>query len=230
MDRGRVESLAKGALLALVYVALARFGLRIHAVHGFATLVWPPTGIALVAILLLGRRFWPSIAAGALIANVLTGAPVVVAAGIAIGNTLEAILGAALLRRVPGFRPSLDRVKDVLGLVGLAAVASCMLSATIGVASLFLGGIVPAGQAGGTWRAWWLGDAIGDLVVAPVLLSIPLRGGRSRLAEQAAVLLLLFATSFWIFELQSGVVALLSPLLIWAAVRFELPGSARRPS
>src|SRR5262249_40006146 len=133
----------------------------------------------------------------------------------------------SLLNRIPGFRPSLDRLKDVIGLILLAAVASCMVSATVGVASLYLGGIVRASDLGATWAAWWLGGAVRGLVVAPVLLAWRGRGGRSRLAEAAGLCALLLLASYWVFELQSAVVALFYPLLIWAAIRFELPGAAR---
>src|SRR2546430_10637613 len=78
-------------VLALVYVGAAKVGLLMDAVGGFATLVWAPTGIALVALLRLGPHVWPGIALGALVANLWTGAPPLVACGITIGNTLEAL-------------------------------------------------------------------------------------------------------------------------------------------
>src|SRR5690349_8789936 len=80
--------------LFAIYVVTAKLGLRLDAVSGFATLVWPPTGIALAALVLFGRRLWPAIAAGALVVNWTMGAPLVVALGIAVGNTLEAVVGA----------------------------------------------------------------------------------------------------------------------------------------
>ena len=78
------------------------------------TVVWPPTGIALCAVLLLGYRIWPFIAAGAFIANILTNAPALALLGIATGNTLEAVVGVWLLHRFVGFRPSLERFRDLL--------------------------------------------------------------------------------------------------------------------
>ena len=141
--------------LAVVYVVTARFGLAIDAVAGFATLVWPATGIALAALVLYGYRLWPGIFIGALVANTLTGAPPLVALGIAVGNTLEAVAGTYMLRQVAGFRPSLDGVRDVLALIVLAAGLGTMLSATIGVSSLYLGGIVPLAQVPVAWRACW---------------------------------------------------------------------------
>src|SRR5262245_57236840 len=111
-----VREVAKGALVAALYAAAGRFGLLLDPVGGFATLVWAPTGIALAALLLLGRRAWPAIAVGAFVTNVWAGAALPVAAGIALGNTLEALIGFELLQRA-GFRRSLDRLRDVLALI-----------------------------------------------------------------------------------------------------------------
>ena len=166
----RLTFAAEVVALATLYALTARLGLRLDAVSGFAALVWPPTGIALWALLVSRGRLWPGVFIGAAIANVLTGAPLPVALGIGVGNTLEAAFAASLLRRIPGFRLSLDRLSDALGLIVLAAAISSTISATIGVASLSLGGLVPMERFGQTWRAWWLGDCIGDLLVAPMLL------------------------------------------------------------
>src|SRR5688572_23562011 len=119
--------------LAALYTVTARLGLAFDAVGGFATLVWPPTGISLAALLLLGYRVWPGVLIGAAIANSLGGAPLAVALGIAIGNTLEALAGAYFLRRMAGFRPTMERVRDVIALIVLAALVSTVISATIGV-------------------------------------------------------------------------------------------------
>src|SRR6266508_3733261 len=112
-----MRDMALVVALAALYVAAARLGLALDAVAGFATLVWPPTGISLAALLLFGYRLWPGIFIGATIANLLTGAPVAVALGIAVGNTAEALLGTYALRRIPNFSLALDRLRDVLGLI-----------------------------------------------------------------------------------------------------------------
>ena len=230
--KSRSRYIVQTALLAAVYVLFARLGLSIQPVNAFATLVWPPSGIALAALLILGYRYWPGIAIGAVLANLWTGASLPVALGIGAGNALEALIGAYALRRIPGFRGSLDRLQDVLGLIGFGCVLSTAVSATIGVSSLALGGIVPLARFGATWRAWWLGDAIGDLIVAPLLLTLPLRReepARSpRIAEAVTLTVLLGAASLFIFDItRGGLAALLSPLLIWAAIRFEQRGAAR---
>ena len=231
----RLKQAAEILGLAVVYALVARLGLGMDAVGGFATLVWPPTGIALAALLLFGFRLWPGIVLGALIVNIWMGAPVLVALGISGGNTLEAVVGAYALRRV-GFRNSLERVSDVLALIGLAAVGSTVVSATIGTTSLFLGGVASAAGVGATWRAWWLGDLMGSLVVVPLLLSwaagrhtfAPLK----RVWEVAALGLGLLALVVFVFS--SGGVAelatarreyLVFPFLVWAALRFGIRGA-----
>jgi signal transduction histidine kinase/integral membrane sensor domain MASE1 len=223
--------------LAAVYIIAARIGLALDAVAGFATLVWPPTGIALAALLLRGYRLWPGVMIGAAIANLLTGAPVLVALGIATGNTLEALLGTHALRRIPGFRTSLDRLRDVLALIVLAAMLSTMVSATIGVISLYIGGIVAPGQITDAWRAWWVGDLIGDVLVAPTLLiwaSAPrLRAPPHRILEAVGLGLVVLAVTLAVFGRPMTLRAdtfqhpyLIFPGLIWATLRFEQRGAA----
>ena len=225
------------AALAIVYLVAARAGLMMDAVGGFATLVWAPSGLALATLLILGPGLWPGVFIGAFLANVLTGAPVPVALGIGVGNTLEPVLAVYALRRIPGFQVSLERLPDVIGLIVLAAGLSTMVSATIGVASLHLGGIVSDGQLGETWRAWWLGDLIADLVVAPVLLvwaTGPRKLDSKRRVEALALGVAIIAASLLIFggavgiPTPTGRVAqayMFFPLLIWAALRFGQRGA-----
>jgi PAS domain S-box-containing protein len=220
--------------LGLIYFVVARLGLSLDAVSGVAAAVWPPTGIALAALLLYGYRLWPGIAVGALLVNVSVGVPVLAACGIALGNTLEALIGTVLLVRVVGFRPSLDRLQDVLGLVVLAAGLSTLVSATLGVTSGWFGGIIPAHAYGRAWWTWWLGDAMGALVVAPLLL---VWCGRERtalpprwIAEAVGVFVAVGALSFLVFA--SSLAPALNdfpysifPLLVWGAVRLGQQGT-----
>jgi signal transduction histidine kinase len=223
-------------LLFAAYVVTAHLGLLLGAVAGFATLVWPPTGIALAALRLFGSLLWPAVFAGALVVNVAHGAPFLVASGIAVGNTLEAVLGAWLLGRVR-FQARLDRVVDVLALIFAAAIGSTAVSAFIGVASLRLGGIVRAADTGLTFRAWWIGDMLGDLVLAPLLFVFwsraPLRRLPAIVVEGAIVAFALVWFASLVFgNLFPGTITLyrhpylLFPLLAWAALRFGQYGAA----
>lgn len=224
------------AALAAIYVVAARLGLMMDAVAGFATLVWPPTGIALVALIRFGPWIAPGVALGALVVNAWAGAPLGAAAGIAAGNTLEALAGVYLLQRL-AFRPLLDRRRDVLGLVG-AALLGALVAATLGVASLWAFGVVENSGAAAAWRAWWLGDVMGVLVVAPFLFALvaPVRTevrGRSRIVEGIALLVALGASTFVAFggwpQLDVPSVRLpyvVFPSLIWASLRFGARGAA----
>ena len=156
--------------LALVYAACARLGLAFDAVSGFATLVWPPSGIAIAALLILGLRVWPGVLMGAFIANLTVGAPPVVSLGIGTGNTLEAVTAAYLIHRTPGFTVTLESVRSALALIILGAVVSTLISSSIGVVSLYLGGLIGEAQMRATWRAWWIGDMVGVLLVTPIIL------------------------------------------------------------
>jgi PAS domain S-box-containing protein len=221
-------------LLCAIYVSAAKLGLSLDAVSGFATAVWPPTGIALVALTLFGSRLWPGIAVGAFLANVSAGAPVSAASGMAIGNTLEAMVGTYLLQHVIGFQPTLARLRDVFGLVVLAAGLSTLVSATVGVTSGWLGGVIPSASYGQAWWTWWLGDLMGDLVVAP-LLWIWRRPPRvhlacRQLAEALALLLCIVGVSLFVFggpwaTRTMPYLYLLFPFLIWAAFRFGPHGA-----
>jgi signal transduction histidine kinase len=222
--------------LALTYTAAARGGLKLDAIAGFATLVWAPTGIALAATLLFGYRLWPAIFAGAFVANLWAGAPLLAAVGIACGNTLEALAGAALLRRIPGFRVQLDRLEDVASLIILAAALCTTISASVGVASLLAAGTIAPGQIAVTWRAWWLGDLVGALIVAPLLLvwltTRPLWVPAARVAEAVAVFGALFCIDAYIFRAHplGGSASieqsyLVFPGLIYAALRYGQRGA-----
>jgi signal transduction histidine kinase len=204
------------------------------AVAGFATLVWPPSGIALAALLIFGNRLWPGVLIGAFTVNVWTGAPIPVALAMGVGNTLEAVLGAYALRRFAGFRLPFDRVRHAIGLIALAALLSTTVSATIGCVALRLGGIVRPGHFVQTWRAWWVGDALGDLVVAPLLLAWSqapsIRFRSIRFVEVAALGASLIAVGFLVFvgapdPGRIRQIYMTFPLLIWAALRFGLRGA-----
>src|SRR4029453_5505215 len=117
----RIPDIVRMGVLGVLYVVTAQMGLTLDAVNGFAAAVWPPTGLALVALVLYGPHLWPSVALSAFFVNWWAGAPVLVAGGMALGNTLEALLGSVLLTRVVRFRPALARLRDVLGLLVLAS-------------------------------------------------------------------------------------------------------------
>src|SRR6266550_6205994 len=139
-------------LLAATYVVAGRLGFTASAIHPVVSSAWPPSGVALAALLLMGTRFWPGIALGAFIVNLTGGIAPLPAMGLAVGNTLEALVAAWLLTSFAGFRLPLERLRDVFALVVLGAIASTPMSATVGVTVLKLSG----GTAGKPFGTIWL--------------------------------------------------------------------------
>jgi len=227
---------AVGSLaLAVVYFITARIGLQFATVGKSVTLVWPPTGLSLAILFMHGRTLWPGVAAGAFAVNALTpGVGVLVAAGMAVGNTLEAVVGATLLRQ-SRFEPSLRRVGDVLRMVVLAGMISTVSSAVVGTLSLHFGGVLPAAAIPATLRVWWVGDLMGVLVMTPLLLSarewVGARPRPRRLLEAAGLALATVGVSVLVFRRPHTGSSffpphILFPLLLWAALRFGPRGAA----
>jgi len=212
--------------VAALYLLAAKLGLAFSVQAQQVSAIWPPTGLALAATVKLGRRALPGVFLGAFLANVTTAEPAAVAAGIALGNTLEALAGASMLRWA-GFDGSLARTRDVLALLG-AALASPLASASIGVASLVLGGVQPVRLLPDLGWVWWLGDALGALVIAPVLFAWssgePLPRRRGAALEGAALLGGVLAAGALFFAGRDPAARFSEyaffPLLFWAALRF----------
>ncbi len=217
--------------VAAFYVLAARLGLALALQAPQVSAVWPPTGLALVALLRYGRRAAVGVFLGALVANATAEEPLWVAAGIAIGNTLEAIAGTAILRRL-GFDDRLARPRDALALLG-AALASPVVSASIGVLCLGAGLVQPPGSLPALWRVWWVGDALGALILAPLLLTWTHRWAFTRrrgwLVEAVALFASLMIVAALAFNDRTPTLALeylAFPFLIWAGLRFGPPATA----
>jgi len=215
-------------LLVGIYFVAAKFGLMLARAHVSATAVWPPSGIALAALLLLGYRVWPGIFLGAFLANITTAGSVATSLGIATGNTLEGLLGAYLVNRFCGGLNAFDRAEEVFKFAFLGAMLSTTVSATFGVTSLSLSGYADWSDYGAIWFAWWLGDAGGDLVVAPLLilwgLNPRIRWRRNQLFEAGLLLLSLVVISQIVFggwsPIRNPLPLLYISALLWAAFRF----------
>jgi len=156
--------------LSAIYYFAAKLGLRFAFINSSVTTVWPPAGIALAAFVLFGYRVWPAMLGAAFLANVTTTGAVLPSIGIAVGNTVEGLLGSYLVNRFARGGRVFDRVGDILRFTVLAALLSTMVSATLGVFSLLGGGLLAWSAASRVWLTWWLGDAVGDIVIAPALI------------------------------------------------------------
>jgi len=219
------------AILAGVYFVAGKLGLALAFVHPSATVMWPCSGIALAAFLVLGYRVWPGVFLGAFLVNTTTAGSIATSIGITMGNTLEGLVGAYLVNRVANGRHAFDRPQDILKFAVLAGMMSTMVSATFGVTSLSLGGFASWTNYGSIWLTWWLGDAVGDLIVAPLLVLWSVnprpRWSRGQVFEAALLLLFLLFVSQAVFgKLSSALVNNYPlaywcvPILVWTAFRF----------
>src|SRR5438477_3742870 len=223
----RLRHVLQIAAFATAYFAAARVGLLAAVAQPVVSSAWPPSGLALAALLLLGLRLWPGIALGTFLLNWTAGVSAVGAAGIATGNTLEAVAAAWLLTRVVDFRPSLERVRDVIALVVVGALASTTLSATLGVASLWASGAVAPDALRRLWFVWWSGDVLGDVLVAPLLLTWVSAGRTAgRRLEAAGMLAALLLLTALLLRNPLSYVYAVFPVVVWAALRLGPRGAA----
>jgi diguanylate cyclase (GGDEF)-like protein/PAS domain S-box-containing protein len=221
------------ALVAMggVYLVAGKLGLKLAFVHASATAIWPCTGIALSSFLIFGYRVWPLIFTGAFLVNLTTAGSVATSIGIAAGNTLEGVVGSYLVTRFAGGQHAFERAQDILKFTFLAGMVSTTVSATVGVTTLALGGFAHWAMYGSIWFTWWLGDAVGAVLVTPLLLlwreNPRLNWTRRQAIELAVLFPGLFFTAWIVFggrfhaALKNYPLEYLCiPFLIWAAYRF----------
>jgi PAS domain S-box-containing protein len=217
------------SLLAAIYFAAAKLALLLAIPPGYATAVWPPSGIALAAVLMCGSRIWPGIWVGAALVNFTINSSVFAAVFIGSGNTLEALVGAALIRRFIGDAYRFGRGEDVIIFVAAAAVCSA-IAATIGASLIALGNSLSWAEIFANGWTWWLGDATGIVIFTPLILSWTLRDSTAwtpRKKIEAGCLALLLLVCAWMAFSGSARYAppiprsyLMVPFILWAAFRF----------
>jgi diguanylate cyclase (GGDEF)-like protein/PAS domain S-box-containing protein len=221
--------------LATIYVAAAKFGFTMAFAAEQVTLVWPPAGLSLAALVILGGDVWPGVFLGAFIANVTSHEPPLVALAVAAGNTFEAVAAAVFVRRLGGGVSSSNWLRCAIGLVVGGALVSTIVSATVGVVSLCAGGIQPWSAFRPLWWTWWMGDAASDLIVAPLILTWSARPRFRSWPEGAEAVGLaagLVGISTLTFTRSHDSAApqpleyMLFPFIIWAAIRFGVAGAA----
>ena len=224
--------------IAVTYVVTARLGQFVAIEPGNVTAVWIPSGISVAALILWGAGYWPGVWLGAFAYNLwfflhggLIEPPVgmALAVGIATGSTAMSIAGSTLVELVRGLEEDLGRPRDALAFVALAGLLATTLSASVGTAVLLLGGLIPTARLGVVWTTWWLGDASGVVLVAPLLVLLGRLGwprfpGTRRwvLAGSAFTLLLLLILTFgpWV-PVGAATILLALPVtfLSWTAFR-----------
>jgi signal transduction histidine kinase len=231
--------LPAAALLGLLYYAAARLGLSLAVINPSITAVWPPSALGFVALLVLGRRAWPGVFAGAFLVNLEMNhahglgwaAAALVAAGMAAGNTLESLFASWAVSRWGDGPRSLESAGGVLKMSLLAGLLSPVIAATTGALCLSASGLLPRAELGAGWLTWWLGDCNGVLIISPLLLSwlapAPPSYNRIRVYELAGFIGFSAAVvwlGFFRFSLSTSFMVL--PILIWSAFRFGIRTSA----
>ena len=217
-------------VLAVLYFAAAKISLLLAIPPGYATAVWPPSGVAVAAVLLAGNRMWPGVWLGAALANLTVQASGVAALLLGTGNALEALVAAALIRRLIGIPTRFESGEDVFKFVAAAAVGATV-AATIGVSAIALVGAKPLADFAINWWTWWQGDLTGIIVFAPLILFWTARPSRrvssSKKIEATLFAVVLAAAGYIVFGSGttslgiSPALLLTFPLIIWAALRFE---------
>ena len=217
-------------VLAVLYFAAAKISLLLAIPPGYATAVWPPSGVAVAAVLLAGNRMWPGVWLGAALANLTVQASGVAALLLGTGNALEALVAAALIRRLIGIPTRFESGEDVFKFVAAAAVGATV-AATIGVSAIALVGAKPLADFATNWWTWWQGDLTGIIVFAPLILFWTARPSRrvssSKKIEATLFAVVLAAAGYIVFGSGttslgiSPALLLTFPLIIWAALRFE---------
>jgi len=218
-------------VLTLIYFVAGYLSLKLAFVNPSASAVWPPAGIALAALVVLGYRAWPAIFVGAFFVNIATAGNFFTSLGIAGGNTLEALCGAWLVNQFADGTKMFERPLNVFKFA-LAALISTTLSPSIGVTTLALGNFAHWANFWPIWLTWWLGDMSGDLVIVPLLVlwnipSTQRKWNRAQVIEVSVLLLLLvvlaeivFGGSFQISARNYPISFLCGPIVIWTAFRF----------
>ena len=210
------------ALLAVVYFAAAKASLLLAIPPGYATAVWPPSGIALAALLLWGGRLWPGIWIGSFAANLTIEGAVLASAVIATGSALQAHVIAALLSRAIGVPRRFERVRDVATFVGLV-VGGAVIAPTVALLPLATIYPLPALDLAANWWTWWQGDACGMLLVTPLILtwSVPgMRWTREKVLEVILFAVMLLTAADLVFTGSAGRTFVMVPFVVWAAFRF----------
>lgn len=157
--------------VAVLYMLLAKATLMYLAGNGVVSIVWPPSGLALAAVLIGGKRYAWSVFLGTLGVNAMVpGNTLSLMVGLASGAALQALVGAWLLTRGDGFYPDFRRLKDFLRLVGLAGFAGVIVGALIGTSTLLFNGFIRADDFPLSLLYWWMGDVLGIILLTPLIL------------------------------------------------------------
>ncbi len=219
MDKTNSLKLSNGVailLVGVVYYAFGRLGLLLAIPPGYATAVWPASGMALAGMLLLGYRVWLGVLLGSFFVNIGTSfdasstqtivASLTLALCIGGGATLQALAGTYLIRRFVGFPNTLDYERDIFKFLALGGPVACLTSASVGVVVLWSWGVISLANFVYSWWTWWVGDSIGVLIFTPIaiiFLAKPSQDWHRKRLSVALPLCITFAVAVTVFVFAS---------------------------
>ncbi len=220
---------------SLAYYGAGRVGLSFATISTMVSPIWPASGVALAVLLRFGIRYWPGIFLASCALNMPSDLPLWAVALIAVGATLEAVIGTYLLRHLAHFEPAMERVSDAVSLGTLGGLLSCAVSASLGSSAMYLSGAIPMAQAQHVWLTWITGDAIGVLIMTPLLLSwsVPscFSWNTRRVIEMVLLLVSTVMVCWGSFQLPRAPSSIdypfnIFPFVLWAALRFGPRGAS----
>src|SRR4051812_46973047 len=225
----RLPAPALAALFAILYFGCAKLSLMLAVAPGYATAVWPPSGLAVAAALLFGNRIWPGIWIGAAAANFTIGSSLVAAVAVGSGNSLEALAAAAMIRRYMEVPFRFERGEDVIVFI-TAATLSALIAAGIGVVPIAMGNNLALDAIMVNAWTWWLGDVAGIIIFVPLILgwsSAERAAGPPPMKVELAVFALLVALAAYLafsggarYSQPIPRSYLMVPFVLWGAFRF----------
>ena len=217
------------ASVAIVYFAAGKLGLYFASFSASSSAIWPPSGIAFAALLLLGSQIWPAVFIGAFFVNLTTAGTVLTSILIAAGNTIEAVVAVYLTTRYANGRKLFERSQDFFKFVAIGMFASA-ISASIGLSTLALGGLAPFKEFAWIWMTWWMGDVGGFVLVAPFpilwIMKFRLTGGPRGITEGVLTLVMIAVFGVLVFggalpgSANYPISFICIPILVWTAFRY----------
>ena len=201
------------AALATAYFITGKLGVFLAIPPGYATAIWPPSGIALAGVLIYGYRVWPGIVLGSFLVNLSasfvdnaaseTLTSILITLCISCGAALQALIGAYLVRRFAHFPNSLTSEKEIFLFLLFGGLFSALVNSTIAVSTLLLSGRIAPANFPANWGTWWLGDVLGIFIFTPLVLVWTLRPCESwrhrRLAITLPILVVFILTTVVVF-------------------------------
>jgi signal transduction histidine kinase len=226
--------------IALLYYFFARIGYFLAFENTTALPTWPPSGIAFALIILLGRASWPGITIGSLVANIMaywnsptlpTESIIIVSSVIAIGHTMEAVIGNFLVKAWIKDAFPFNHTKNAFRFL-FVTLFMCLVGAGIGTTSLYMNSVILSSDILITGFSWWLGNVVGILLFTPFILSIARKhniGFSSDKILEVGIFVICSVGIFFLIRvdyladtLQHALPFLILPFLLWLAFRFEL--------